>query len=100
MGQHAVNTLIINVVLPYLQALGHRKTINSSGITAAIISQLKAESNQIIRIWRTYGIHAKNAGESQALLQLFNVYCKQKRCLDCQIGMLLRKGALYEPQEH
>jgi hypothetical protein len=35
---------------------------------------------------------------SQALLQLFNVYCKQKRCLDCQIGTCLLEASIHEKQ--
>lgn len=96
LGQHAVNTLIINVVLPFLHSLGQTQAIRIGIHTGEIISQLKAESNQIIQYWRSYGIHAKNAGESQALLQLFNVYCKQKRCLDCQIGSGILEESMHE----
>ena len=57
---------------------------------------MKAESNQVILNWSKYGVRAENARESQALLQLFNVYCKQKRCLDCQIGTDLLEATIHE----
>jgi hypothetical protein len=98
LGQHAVNTLIINRIIPFLQALEQIDPHRSSTNTGAFLTQMKAESNQIIRNWSSYGIRAKNAGESQALLQLFNVYCKQKRCLDCQIGSGILEASIYEKQ--
>jgi hypothetical protein len=86
------------VVLPFLHALGHETPFQSGLKIGDILAQLKAESNHVIQNWRSYGIHAKNAGESQALLQLFNVYCKQKRCLDCQIGSGILEASIYEKQ--
>jgi len=98
LGQQAVHTLIINVIIPFLQALDQIEPRKSSKNTVVFLSQMKAESNRIIRNWHSQGIRAKNAGESQALLQLFNVYCKQKRCLDCQIGAGLLEASIYEKQ--
>jgi hypothetical protein len=34
-------------------------------------------------------VEARSAFESQALLQLKNKYCEQKKCLNCQIGVKL-----------
>ncbi len=97
LGQHAVSTLIINVILPFLHVLERMEPQRKSVFRAEeVLSQMKAESNRVIHNWRRYGVHAENAGESQALLQLFNVYCKQKRCLYCQIGISLMEAASYE----
>ena len=97
LGQHSVSILIINVIIPFLYALDRIERGRKYGSKAdEIYSQLKAESNQVIHNWRNYGIRAENARESQALLQLFNVYCKQKRCLDCQIGIGLLEAAIHE----
>jgi len=98
LGQHAVNTLIINVVQPFLYLLEEIGSCRCSHKIIGILHQMKAESNQIIHGWSSYGIRAKNAAMSQALLQLFNVYCKQKRCLDCQIGAGLLEASIYEKQ--
>ena len=51
-----------------------------------ILESLPSENNSIIIKWGKLGIKAENAFDSQALLQLKNVYCNQKKCLNCQIG--------------
>jgi hypothetical protein len=97
LGQQSVATLIINVIIPFLMALEKLEPGANHGTMAGeMMNQLRAESNQVILHWRRHGIRAENARESQALLQLFNVYCKQKRCLQCQIGIALMEAALDE----
>ncbi|MCK5066482.1 MAG: DUF2851 family protein [Bacteroidales bacterium] len=97
LGQHTAATLIINVIVPFLYALERVEPGSKSGSRAVeILSQMKAESNQVIHNWQKFGIIAENARESQALLQLYNVFCKQKRCLDCQIGASLMEDVIHE----
>ena len=47
---------------------------------------LPAEKNTIIKQFADYNIKAKNALESQSLIQLYNNYCIPRNCLKCQIG--------------
>lgn len=97
MGHQSILTLIINVIVPFLYTLG--KTEHSTGVIRRaneILSELEAESNHIIKKWAKFGIKPRNALESQALIQLHNNYCKQKRCLDCQIGADYIKSAIHE----
>jgi len=95
-GKQFIATLIINVIIPFLTALENRGNYRRNRMQAAeILFQLTGESNQIIKNWIKFGIRANNAGESQALLQLFNVYCKNKRCLDCQIGKYILEASVY-----
>ena len=97
LGQQSVATLIVNVIIPFLHALERLEPGKKYAVRIGeILSQMKAESNQVIHHWNSYGVRAENAGESQALLQLFNVYCKQKRCLHCQIGTSLMEAASRE----
>ena len=96
-GEQFIATLIMNVVVPFLHALDKMVKGSIAGIQACeFLFQMKAESNQLIKNWARSGIRAKNAMESQALLQLYNVYCKQKRCLECQIGTSLMEAAIDE----
>lgn len=96
-GEQFIATLIINVLVPFLFALEKNERRSDTGIRAVeILLQLKAESNQIIKNWGTFGIKADSAMESQALIQLYNVYCKQKRCQDCKIGAEIIKAAIHE----
>jgi hypothetical protein len=98
-GEQFVNTLIINIILPFLIAEAKNEKRHGAGIRAnRILLQLKAEQNQIIKNWGLNDVRPRNAMESQALLQLYNVYCKQKRCLDCQIGTDSIKAAMHEKE--
>ena len=97
MGHQSILTLIINVIVPFLYTLG--KTEHNTGairLAKEILSELEAESNHIIKKWANFGVKPRNAFESQALIQLHNNYCKQKRCLDCQIGAGFIKSVIHE----
>ena len=97
LGQQSVSMLMINVLAPFLHALGKQVPKSpAASRSREILAEMGSESNRIIRSWREYGICAQNAGESQALLQLFHVYCKQKRCLCCQIGIAILEAAFDE----
>jgi len=48
--------------------------------------QIAEENNTITNGFKILGIENKNAFDSQALIQLKNDYCNQKRCLDCAVG--------------
>lgn len=91
-GTEAALNIMINTVAPmqYLYAKLEGKTplIDQS---LSLLQSLKAENNNIIREWKTYGIKAKDAAISQALLQLYNNYCTSKNCLNCAIGNRLMK---------
>ena len=50
------------------------------------LEELKAEDNHIVRMWKQCGLDVENAGDSQALIQLKNVYCDRKDCLRCRFG--------------
>jgi hypothetical protein len=86
-GEEFIKTLIINAIVPFLYATDkYHKRSDAAGRARRILQQLKAEKNQIIRNWHSFGIRAASAQESQALIQLYNVYCKNRLCLECRIG--------------
>ncbi len=75
--------LLINVIVPFLEATEHR---GNKELTEEILSEMKAESNHIIKNWRRFGIKPDNALEGQALIQLHQFYCCQRRCIECRLG--------------
>ena len=97
LGQEAVRSLLINAIVPFLMAFG-KESKDPRVIRQAtmMVHELEAESNHIMRKWAALGIVPRNAFESQALIQLHEGYCKQKRCLDCQIGMFFIERTLGE----
>ena len=58
------------------------------------LHQLPAEQNRITRQWQVDGIGNKSALDSQALIELTNHYCINRRCLDCAIGNKILKNGL------
>jgi hypothetical protein len=88
-GRTFIDTVIINAIVPVLFAMGQLKNQAEKKERAIhILEDIAAEKNNIIKKWEAHGIEPANAFESQALIQLHNFYCKQKRCLDCRIGYL------------
>lgn len=86
-GENAITLLLINTVAPFLFVYGKLRDEETYTIQSLhLLEQLAAEKNQIITRWKRSGVTAKNAFESQALLQLKNNYCANFRCLDCAIG--------------
>lgn len=87
LGPDFAVSLVINAWVPLLMLYGveyQQEKYRDNAIS--ILEKLPFESNTIIKQWHSAGIQPENALHSQALIQLFNEYCKRKRCLSCQIG--------------
>ena len=81
-----IDLLVVNAILPlqfcYAKYQGkevHERIIN-------IISKIKQEENTVVKNYSLHGLVSTNAQESQALLQLYNTYCTQNKCLQCAVG--------------
>ena len=93
LGENSINTLIINVIIPFLFVFGEKQNKNHLQNRALeFLEQLPPEKNSIISKWEKLGIQGRSAFETQALLQLKNLYCEKKKCLNCQIGVKLVKN--------
>jgi hypothetical protein len=92
LGKESIYNLIINGVVVLLVTYAN-KTDNQAFMEKAIhfLEQMPTEKNHILRHWEGVGMTAKNAFDSQALIGLFNYYCKEKKCLQCTIGVSLLK---------
>lgn len=89
-GADAVINLIINTVVPFQFAKGMiEKNELLMEQSLVLLELIHPERNHIIREWEHAGIKPANAVESQALLQLRQAYCDQKKCLNCNIGIKL-----------
>ncbi len=92
LGDATANILMINAVAPLLFCYGKLHKDESVCETAMqFLEETEAEDNTIIRHFAQCGIKADNAMQTQALLHLYNMYCKRKRCLECRIGNVLMK---------
>lgn len=87
LGESSQINLLINTVVPFLYLYGERNNKPSLKYRAIeILESLPSEKNRIISLWSEIGIKSSNAYSSQALIQLKNVYCDNKKCLKCKIG--------------
>jgi hypothetical protein len=87
LGANTVDNILINTVAPFLYLYGFRNSKPELMDRAfALLELLPAESNKIINRWKDLQVKIANAYDSQALIQLRNAYCNQKKCLRCQIG--------------
>lgn len=93
LGEKAVESLIINCLAPFLFVYGEqtgKQALKDKALEW--LDQIAPEENAVVREWEETGVKATSAFETQALLQLRNRYCEQKRCLHCHIGTRLIKN--------
>lgn len=84
--------LVVNFFVPMQFLLGrHYADESRFELAMAFLEGLKPEDNAVVRKWKKHGVLPINASETQGYLNLFNVYCSQKQCLNCAIGAQLLK---------
>ena len=87
-----IENIIINTVCPVLFAYGnYYGEQHSKDKAVKWLEETAPENNRITKGFRVLGIVNKNAFDSQALLELNNEYCREKRCLECGVGNALLK---------
>ncbi len=93
-GNDGINNIIINTVVPFLFVYGKQKD-NEKFVERALkfLEQTKGENNSIINKWKSLGLSVETAYSTQALLQLKNEYCDNKKCLSCSVGNYLLKNS-------
>lgn len=93
MGKSSVDNIIVNTVAPiqflYAQRTGDA-TLQERSLQ--LLDFVKPEKNHITDEWAAYNWPSRNAGESQAQIQLYNNYCMPKKCLNCAIGLNILKA--------
>ena len=87
LGKTRINIILINAIVPILFLYGKERG-NDEYIEKSLhlISELPSESNTIISKWKTLGLKASNAYDSQSLIHLKSRYCAKSKCLQCTIG--------------
>ena len=92
LSQSFIDLIIINTIVPvkFAYAKSHGKEISEALI--ALLRQIPAEHNAVIQKFRTFGVAAANAFDSQCLLQLKKEYCERSRCMECAVGIELLKS--------
>ena len=87
LGETTIHSIIINTIVPFLFAYGtYHSNDDIKQQALDFLESLPAEQNSIIDLWHNCSVQCKSAFRSQALLQLYNEYCTQRKCLQCGIG--------------
>jgi hypothetical protein len=88
LGKASIDSLLINAVVPLIFFYG-KQIGNSFYVDQAIklLEFIKPEQNVITKGFEVRGLKAKQAFDSQALIQLKKYYCDHKKCLNCGIGL-------------
>lgn len=87
LSKNSINIIILNTVIPVLFAYGRQHDDEKLCDRAfRFLEELKAEDNNITRMWRECGMEIETAADSQAIVQLKREYCDHRDCLRCRIG--------------
>jgi hypothetical protein len=87
------NLIVINAICPYLYEIGILEDEQAHKDQAfEILKQLKPEQNSIINYWSKFHVHVNSSWDTQALIELKNERCNQKKCLFCKVGRLFLKA--------
>ncbi len=92
LGHSSIDNIFINTIAPFMFAYGKEK-LNEILAQRSIemMEKLAPEVNGTIKNWGKLGFQIGNAFQSQAFIQLKNMYCTPKKCLSCGIGNQLLK---------
>jgi hypothetical protein len=87
MGDTSIENLVINTMAPYLFFYG-KQTGKDDHIEMALrsLDEISFEHNSKTAVYLEAGLQPKSAAESQALIHLYDNYCKEKQCLHCSIA--------------
>lgn len=90
-----VDLVIINTIIPLKYVYFKNNGILKHEELIDLMQSITPEKNSIIANFKKLKIHAKNAFETQALLQLKTKYCDYKKCLNCAIGSELIRSKTF-----
>jgi hypothetical protein len=91
LGKQMAAGILINTVIPVLFAYGlHTGEELYKERAIHWLYQLPAEQNRITKSWKP--VTNQSALDSQALIELTNHYCTNKRCLECAVGNKILKN--------
>jgi hypothetical protein len=97
LGKNSINQLMVNVVTRLRFAHGkYHNNLTTIHDALTLLQTIAPEDNGIMREWQQLGVTSEHAGDSQALIQLYSVYCTHEKCIDCPIGMSLLKKETHE----
>ncbi len=92
MGLASVDNIIINTIVPAFFAYGvdrNERFFKERALN--LLTKTEPEANTIVKGWQALGAPMQSALQTQAGIELKNLYCDTKKCLFCSIGTHLLK---------
>ena len=90
LGKQMAENILINTIIPVLFAYAiYHSDERMKDKCLQWLEALLPEKNTITNKWTSFKVSNANAMESQALIELKNNYCNEKRCLECSVGNVL-----------
>ncbi|RTZ06520.1 DUF2851 family protein [Flavobacterium bomense] len=86
-----IDLIVINTILPLQFAFAKSKGEEISEDLIRLLEEVSPEKNAIIDKFKSFGVLAASAFDTQSLLQLKMEYCNAGKCLECAVGMELLK---------
>lgn len=86
LGAAAVDVLLVNAIVPVMFCYGmshDNQELKDRSI--GFLEKIAAEDNLIVRSFKELGVIVCNAQQSQAIIHLYNNYCRCRRCLECRV---------------
>ncbi len=93
LSKNSIDLIIINTCVPvvfaYGKASGQPELVDKA---LSWLEKIKPENNRVIRYWKKWGIIPQHCFDSQGLLELKEMYCQPKKCMECHIGYQLLRN--------
>ena len=90
LGKSTIDVIIINAIVPLFYHYGKVHT-SFSDFSVKLLGEVKSEKNKVVSKFSKFPIQLDSAAKSQSLIHLYNEYCSQKKCLNCDIGIQILK---------
>ena len=92
-GDTLIDSILINTIIP-LQIIKSSKQQGHMDLSIArsMLDKLKPESNYITKYFSKNELTADSASDTQAMLELYNSFCSQKKCRECIIAYEIMKN--------
>lgn len=87
-GMASVENILINSIAPFLFFYARQRGKDDYSSVEAY-EGTAFETNAKTKPFTQCGLQFKNAGESQALIHLYDHYCSEKKCLKCGLAFVI-----------
>lgn len=89
-GQSSLDLILVNTIAPLLVAYAqYADESRYMDKAISLLQNIKPEKNRIINMWESMAMSARDAFDSQSMIELRNEFCLKKKCLSCKIGVSL-----------